>query len=146
MTKSRSDAMASRTLLAALTVAILVILSGCGASSPGGKAESSAKPSPSPSVSPAETTTPSESDSPTNALGLPECSTVWVTGEILPEDYQGCTENGHFVEPDIMYCESGQTLAAYQNRYYAALGQVINELPNVHQSKKWRQMQRTCTG
>lgn len=146
MTKLRSAPLAPRALLVASFTVLLMVVGGCGTSSPGGKAESSTKPDPSASLSPTPSATPSPSDSPTNALGLPECSTVWVSGLVLPEDYQGCTENGQFVEPDIMYCESGQTLAAYQNRYYAALGQVINELPNVHKSKKWRQMQRTCTG
>lgn len=136
-----------RILLGVVAATLLVLTSGCGASSPGGKADST----PSGTVTPTDqatssSPTPSDSVSPTNALGLPECATVWVTGQVLPEDYQGCTENGQFVEPDIMYCESGQSLATYQNRYYAALGQVINEAPNVHKTKIWRKMQRTCTG
>lgn len=136
-----------RVLLGVVAATLLVLTSGCGASSPGGKTDSS----PSGTVTPTDQAssppaTPTDSASPTNALGLPECATVWVAGQVLPEDYQGCTENGQFVEPDIMYCESGQTLATYQNRYYAALGQVINEAPNVHKTKIWRKMQRTCTG
>lgn len=138
---------ALKVLFGCLVAMMLVFTAGCGSSSPGGKSEEKASDSssPSPSLDATDSPTPDESSSPTNSLNLPECSTVWVTGQVLSEEFMGCAENGQFVEPDIMYCESGQTLATYQNRYYAALGQVINEVPNVRKSRVWRKMVRTCT-
>jgi hypothetical protein len=138
---------ALRVLVGCLVAMMLVFAAGCGASSPGGKSEEKVveSGSPTPSQDSTDTPAPDESSSPTNEWNLPECSTVWITGQVLPEEFMGCAENGQFVEPDIMYCESGQSLATYQNRYYAALGQVINEVPNVRKSRVWRKMLRACT-
>ncbi|HNJ77750.1 MAG TPA: hypothetical protein PKX56_00230 [Marmoricola sp.] len=147
MRNGQNQIMFLRVFLTALAATLLLVTTGCSTSSPDASSKKEATDSSSPTaVQSDQASVAPESSAPTNALNLPECDSVWVTGQVLPEDFQGCAVAGVFVEPEIMYCESGQSLATYQNRYYAALGQVINEVPNVRKSPVWRKMLRTCTG
>lgn len=55
---------------------------------------------------------------------LSACRDVWVVGETLPKDYEGCTADGDkVVTPELFECEEGGGhWTAYHDRFFAALG------------------------
>ena len=66
-----------------------------------------------------------ESSEPDNALeGLeqmaddaPACSDVWVAGQTLPDDYEGCTdETGMLYVATAGQCKDGSMLVSYEQR------------------------------
>ena len=62
---------------------------------------------------------------------LPSCDDVWVTGETLVSDYDGCVISGNDIKvfsPEM--CPSGAEYASYEDRYYAIPGEVIRESPD----------------
>lgn len=82
----------------------------------------------------------------TSAASGPSCDEVW-SADTLPDDYQGCVEDGALVEADRIDCESGQVLVTYGDRYYAVLGGPINDMGSpISESKQYRQAVRSCGG
>jgi hypothetical protein len=58
----------------------------------------------------------------------PYCEQIWVTGETLPNHYQGCVIGGNSVKPfSPEKCKSGTSYATYQDRWYAVPGEEIHE-------------------
>ena len=66
-------------------------------------------------------------DSPSS--DLPTCSSIWVTGEDLPEDYSGCLEDDETVKPEIIDCSSGQRIVTFNDEYWAVRGEIIGHAP-----------------
>ena len=65
-------------------------------------------------------------ESPDEALA-PACSEVWVAGETLPEDSEGCM-NGDTLEAAASFtCEDGSSLFQYGDDFWAFGGQEIHE-------------------
>lgn len=63
---------------------------------------------------------------------VPACSDVWVNGQTLPEDYEGCMNGDDSMEAAvILECDSGiGSFAAYQDEFFALLGGEITEAPS----------------
>lgn len=78
--------------------------------------------------------TSAESDTATapESSGTPACAEVWVDGETLPEDYEGCeNEDGSIEAAATIECDSGiGTFATYQDEFFALLGGEITEAPS----------------
>lgn len=73
------------------------------------------EPSPEAGIDPGETT--------------PACSDVWVDGETLPEDYEGCLENADLIAAAVFSdCADGSQLTSYDGRFYGLLGSEITEV------------------
>ena len=114
------------------TVATLALVAGlglaaCGEDGPDSAADPSAgeTTSQTPSATPSETPTEEPSEEP---MG-PACSDVWVAGQTLPQNYNGCqdAEKDKWVQAMIYHCSSGQRLVTYGATFYAAKGEVVNE-------------------
>lgn len=53
---------------------------------------------------------------------LPACSEMWVVGQVLPQDYDGCTdENGNEVAATFRSCDAGRRyeFTTYDDTSYA---------------------------
>lgn len=63
---------------------------------------------------------------------VPACSDIWVDGQTLPEDYDGCENDGGSIEAAAtIECDSGiGTFATYQDEFFALLGGEITEAPS----------------
>lgn len=117
----RTPRRTSRGVGAALALVLGLALAGCGEDSP----DSATEPTSTPTTSePTETPT----EAPSEPAG-PDCAEVWVAGEILANNYNGCedAERGKFVQAMIYHCSSGQRLVTFRRNFYAAKGEVINE-------------------
>lgn len=61
----------------------------------------------------------------TSTSGTPECSEVWVAGQTLPENYEGCT-NGDEIEAAFSYdCEDGTSLFANDDFWVRTPGEIV---------------------
>lgn len=60
---------------------------------------------------------------------LPVCDDVWVAGNTLPEDYEGCKDaDGVLVVSDVKQCtETDGSFTTFAARYYAMLGGEIHD-------------------
>lgn len=58
--------------------------------------------------------------------GAPDCSDVWVAGETLPDDYEGCAEDGE-TGYAVLLTYGDCEITTYDDRFYAALGGEIGE-------------------
>lgn len=67
------------------------------------------------------TTSAPVSDAPESS-GTPTCSDVWVVGETLPEDYEGCEEGDTLFASVTQDCKDGSVFTSYDDRFYAVLG------------------------
>ncbi len=101
--------------LPALALGLALALSACG-SSTGDDAQTAA-----------ESTGATETSSSAPAQAEPACAAVWASGQDLPEDYSGCSEEGTWVKADAQRCASGQVLVTFGDRFYAAKGQQVND-------------------
>lgn len=63
----------------------------------------------------------------TGSGGLPDCADVWVEGETLPEDYEGCMDGDMTVALVTSDCTDGSRLTGYDDRYWALLGGEIKD-------------------
>jgi hypothetical protein len=55
--------------------------------------------------------------------GLPECKDIWVDGNRLPRDYEGClAEGGDLVMSSLLACVDGSKLTTHENQFFARLG------------------------
>ena len=85
-------------------VAVLLVVSGCGSDDDGTAAGSSTSPS------------GAESAPSPGGVDLPECSQVWVEGEQLPVDYEGCLEDGAVLEGVVTDCVGKGQLVQHQDQ------------------------------
>ena len=120
---------------AAVLLAALVLLAGCGAdtedtSAQDGEASTSpAADATSPSPSPTKTKDKPEdkpAESPSVPADAPACAAVWKDGTRLARDYEGCMAGGDFVAVDQEPCSFGQRLVRYGDHFYAVRGGPVN--------------------
>ena len=58
----------------------------------------------------------------------PNCADVWVVGETLPEDYEGCRDDDDVLQLSAYYtCDDGTKLTGYDDRLYAVMGSEIRD-------------------
>ncbi len=58
--------------------------------------------------------------------GMPACDDVWVDGNTLPKDYEGCL-NGNTIEAAVTRdCKDGTKFTTYQDHFYAVLDDTIH--------------------
>ncbi|WP_372733804.1 hypothetical protein [Nocardioides sp.] len=87
----------------------------------------------------------SESASETSApVTLPDCASVWVTGEKLPLKYDGCLEDGNRVKAKKYRCSYEAIIVTYDDRFYARAGRFINEVDSLKSSKKFKRAIAAC--
>lgn len=127
---------------AAVLVALCasVVLGACGTENGDDTAADSA--SESTSESPSET--PSESDTSTEPGALPECSDVWVDGQVLPEDYTACTSEGETIKPAKRRCGYGASFLEQDGQFYAMLGKPVTDAGDLETSEEYQQLLTTC--
>ena len=120
---------------AAVLLAALVLLAGCGADTEDTSAQdaeastSPAADATSPSPSPTKTKDNPEdepAESPSVPADAPACAAVWKDGTRLARDYEGCMAGGDFVAVDQEPCSFGQRLVRYGDHFYAVRGGPVN--------------------
>ncbi|MEO9324748.1 hypothetical protein ABFT23_14740 [Nocardioides sp. C4-1] len=77
--------------LLVLVPAVVLALSGCGGSD-----------------EPDDATGASTAPIAEREAALPPCSETWAVGEVLPDPYRGCDDDGDTVQPTFVDCEPGQ--------------------------------------
>lgn len=144
----------------ALLAALVAALAGCGsdgegstatdgadASSPAASESPSTSASTDPTTSPSATSSLPSTDDPTEEVQLPACDTVWVVGQELPRNYQGCLEGEKEVQANGLYCEFGKPLFTYKKRFYAVENGPINRTDSpLAKDKAFQTAQRKCGG
>lgn len=105
-----------------LLVSVPLLLAGCGGGS-----------------NPADTGVTPASDS------LPGCAEVWVVGERLPDDYEGCVDaEGTLQVSEIKDCTSAEgRFTTFGDNLFAMLGEEIHRDTG---SLEYRQIYGTCFG
>lgn len=92
--------------------------------------------------------TPGSTTSSTGSTPLPDgpaCEEVWADGQDLPRSYRGCVEGSAWVAADSRRCESGQVIVIYADRYYAAKGNVVNDMGgSLEQDEQYQRALRSC--
>lgn len=68
-----------------------------------------------------------DGNSPSGEGDLPKCSDVWVNGETLPADYDGCANGGTTEAAVTIDCTDGGEFTTYDDRFFAVLGGKITE-------------------
>lgn len=64
----------------------------------------------------------------TDAGSLPACTDIWVEGNTLPADYDGCQNDNDTIEAAVTQtCTNGDTFTGYDDRYWAILGGEIKD-------------------
>ena len=59
----------------------------------------------------------------------PLCAELWVDGQALPDHYKGCSDaHGTWVKAEAQRFDSGQVLVTYADRFYGAMGAVVNDV------------------
>ena len=116
--------------IALLGLLLALSLTACGGddSEPESASDSTseAQPSETPSETPTEEAT--EDEEPAMAA----CEDLWVLGEKLPEDYDGCMRPDDSMEAPVVYdCDSGTgKFTGYDDKFYALLGGKIGDATN----------------
>ena len=131
--------------LLAGVVALGLLLSACGSSEPGTASEAT----PSASVTASESA--SEPAEPTEQTGEPTiteplCSEVWVADEQMPDPYKGCYDGDAFVKAESERCAFGAKLFTYDERFYAAQFNKINETEGLAESAAYQKAVTQCGG
>lgn len=75
---------------------------------------------------------------------LVECSEVWVDGEPIEADYQGCLLDGEPVLPNREVCENEDQLVTFEDEYYAILGEEVVEAST--DSAEYAAVVQECSG
>ena len=118
--------MTSRNWLLAVVLSTSV-LAGCGGDDPGeGSAQSEASGA---------------------VESLPGCDEVWVAGETLPEDYDGCVIQGNEIAVfSPGECPSGDQYATYDDTFYAVVGATIEESASgdIFSDPKFQKFTESC--
>ncbi|HEY6548181.1 MAG TPA: hypothetical protein VI589_09755 [Vicinamibacteria bacterium] len=59
---------------------------------------------------------------------LPDCSDVWVDGRTLPEDYEGCMEDGTIQVSETKKCSATEgSFVTFDEKHFAILGQEVSD-------------------
>lgn len=68
-------------------------------------------------------------DSKSGDDAYPSCESVWVDGQTLPKNYEGCTSDPDTIEaPALLECDSGiGQFTSFDDRFFALLGGEITE-------------------
>jgi hypothetical protein len=62
--------------------------------------------------------------------GVPRCQDIWVGGQTLPQDYEGCVgESGGLVMSSLLACTDGSQFTTHEGRFFAQLGGTITAGP-----------------
>lgn len=133
-------------LSGALLLAAVFALSGCGDQD----GDASSEPTSSATDMPTETTPTESPTSPepteTEPTG-PACASVWVAGEVVPADYEGCLdeEKGKWVEVLDFACSSGEHVVTFRRNFYAvdAMPIVETSVP-LARDKAFKKIMATC--
>ncbi|MGL5823753.1 MAG: hypothetical protein ACRCYU_02775 [Nocardioides sp.] len=133
-----------------LIVAVLA-LAACGTdttTSPISGIDASSRTQPA-SASPAgtEESAPSSGAATAQSASWPDCRVIWVPGDRLPRRYRGCLDGATSVPAQVRNCSSGGRLVIYGNRFYAALGGPINQVPGqLATDQDFQQVSTACAG
>lgn len=77
----------------------------------------------------------------------PKCSDVWVAGETLPEDYEGCMDGDTLEAAASFNCGDGSSLFQYADDFWAFGGQEIHEeAGGVASAEPYKEAYATCQG
>jgi hypothetical protein len=58
-----------------------------------------------------------------NLSGIPECDDIWVDGNKLPRDYEGCVnESGDLVMSSLLACVDGSQFTTHEGEFFGRLG------------------------
>lgn len=77
----------------------------------------------------------------------PKCSDVWVAGETLPEDYEGCMDGDTLEAAASFNCEDGSSLFQYADDFWAFGGKEIHEeAGGVASAEPYKEAYATCQG
>lgn len=123
----------SRLVGLALALGLAVTASACGE-------RDDTDPQTSPSAS---SSTPSPEPTP---AAVPSCAAVWTAGEVFPDEYDGCMENGTKVTVEPIVCETGQMVYRHQDRFYATNGAPVRETKRpLRDDPQYQKMYEACT-
>lgn len=75
---------------------------------------------------------------------LVDCAEVWVDGEPIEADYQGCLLDGEPVLPNREVCENDDQLVTFEDEYYAILGEEVVEASR--DSAEYAAVLQECSG
>ena len=78
---------------------------------------------------------------------LPACDDVWVAGETLPDDYDGCVIQGNEIAVfSPGECPGGDQYATYDDTFYAVGGDTIEESPSgdIFSDPKFQKFTESC--
>jgi hypothetical protein len=128
-----------RALLVGLGLVLAVAGCGSAPASPGSTVATAP-------VSAATTPPPTPSPTPTVGAAYPSCASVWVAGKKLSDHYAGCTTAGAAVLAHEMYCESGQHLVVFRNRFFAVRSGKIFASRDARRDPRYRQILTLCHG
>jgi len=83
-----------------------------------------------------------------SASDQPDCESVWVEGELLPEDYDGCKEPEDVVaDSKTTDCADGSTIATWDDRFYATLGEEVQAVEgDIASDAKYDTFTAACKG
>lgn len=94
------------------TIALLLALTSCGSDDGGGDTKTN-------------DTKTNDTNSPPAAST--SCDDIWIAGETLPEDYDGCDRGDTIEAPAVLDCTDGSKMTGFDDRFYAKLGGEIHE-------------------
>lgn len=97
-----------------------------------------------PSLVPTPSPAPVETDPPVRTEPL--CGEVWIAGDPLPDPYKGCYDADTFVKAEAQRCAFGSKLFTYDDRFYAAQFNTINETPGLADSPAFQKALEQCGG
>jgi len=77
--------------------------------------------------------------------GTPDCSDIWTDGARIPRGYQGCADEGTYVERESLACSSGQRMVRYGSRYYGVIGGTVHQTAErLLDDRDFRDAVRSC--
>lgn len=90
----------------------------------------------------------SASPSPTPVPTGPACDTVWSAGDVLPDDYEQCVEQGAVGVQDVVECEDGPPLVVFDDELYGRPGEEImaSKVSPVQDTEAYGEAYSECTG
>lgn len=88
-----------------------------------------------------------EPDPSASAERGPVCADVWSAGATLPRGYDGCDDDGAWVEAEARYCEFGKPLVTHADRFWSVPGGRIGEADGpLSEDARYRDVLRKCSG
>lgn len=78
---------------------------------------------------------------------VPKCADVWVAGETMPKDYEGCMSGDTLEAAASFDCKDGSSLFQYEDDFWAFGGQEIHEeAGGVASAAPYKEAYATCQG